>query len=124
MKNSIQKIRVITFQLAFGLMISSALMSFQSSSFASTRLMEAMEACGRVSFGVVNNGCEGPCQITFVNTSENAINYLWDFGDGNSSSAENPQHTYQTAGTYTVSLKGFINECEHEFIGTVDIVSL
>jgi PKD repeat protein len=31
------------------------------------------------------------------------VAYDWDFGDGNVSTAENPQHTYQ-AGTYTASL--------------------
>jgi len=28
----------------------------------------------------------------------------WDFGDGNSSTAQNPSHTYASAGTYTVSI--------------------
>lgn len=28
----------------------------------------------------------------------------WDFGDGNTSTAKNPQHTYSMAGTYTVCL--------------------
>ena len=31
-------------------------------------------------------------------------NWLWDFGDGLSSTEENPLHTYALAGTYTVSL--------------------
>lgn len=31
--------------------------------------------------------------------------YSWDFGDGNTSSAENPTHTYAAAGEYTVKLK-------------------
>ncbi len=30
--------------------------------------------------------------------------YSWDFGDGGSSSLANPSHTYDTPGTYTVSL--------------------
>lgn len=30
--------------------------------------------------------------------------YDWDFGDGGSSSAQNPAHTYTQAGTYTVTL--------------------
>lgn len=30
--------------------------------------------------------------------------YLWDFGDGNTSTARNPAHTYRNAGTYNVTL--------------------
>lgn len=30
--------------------------------------------------------------------------WVWDFGDGSSSSSENPSHTYSSAGDYTVSL--------------------
>lgn len=30
--------------------------------------------------------------------------YLWDFGDGNTSTEENPSHTYELAGSYTVTL--------------------
>lgn len=30
--------------------------------------------------------------------------YLWDFGDGNSSTAANPSHTYAAAGSYNVNL--------------------
>lgn len=47
--------------------------------------------------------------VTFNNTScENANNatYLWNFGDGTTSTAENPPaHSYATAGTYTVTLQ-------------------
>lgn len=32
------------------------------------------------------------------------VNYEWDFGDGNTSSDENPTHTYDDEGDYTVSL--------------------
>ncbi len=30
--------------------------------------------------------------------------WLWDFGDGTTSTAQNPSHTYENAGTYTVRL--------------------
>lgn len=40
----------------------------------------------------------------FTNTSSNGLSYYWDFGDGNTSSASDPTHTYQQAGVYTVSL--------------------
>ena len=42
--------------------------------------------------------------ISFVNTTTHANTYLWDFGDGNTSSAANPTHVYADFGTYTVTL--------------------
>lgn len=40
----------------------------------------------------------------FVNQSQNATSYWWDFGDGNTSTQANPWHQYTQAGTYTVKL--------------------
>ncbi|MBC7227429.1 MAG: DUF11 domain-containing protein [Thermoflexales bacterium] len=42
--------------------------------------------------------------VTFTNLSRNATAYQWDFGDGNTSTAANPVHTYAAVGTYTVVL--------------------
>ncbi len=43
--------------------------------------------------------------VNFINSSTNRINsYLWNFGDGETSTEENPQHTYASVGNYTVSL--------------------
>jgi len=36
--------------------------------------------------------------------SKNITSWLWNFGDGSTSTAQNPSHTYMAAGTYTVSL--------------------
>lgn len=44
--------------------------------------------------------------VAFENNSKDAISYLWNFGDGNTSTEENPTHTYAADGTYTVVLKG------------------
>lgn len=47
----------------------------------------------------------GPCQSTlvdFTNTGSKGLSYNWDFGDGTSSSAENPQHNYAGVGNYNV----------------------
>lgn len=45
---------------------------------------------------------------SFQNSSSDSdgtiVEYLWDFGDGNSSSNVNPIHTYAVGGNYTVSL--------------------
>lgn len=43
-------------------------------------------------------------QVEFSNFSQNADSYAWDFGDGNSSTEENPTHTYDAEGSYTVTL--------------------
>lgn len=43
--------------------------------------------------------------VSFTDQSINgATSWLWDFGDGNTSTSQNPTHTYQSEGTYTVSL--------------------
>ena len=45
--------------------------------------------------------------VNFINSSQNAVSYLWDFGTGASGPAvtdEHPQHIYPYAGTYMVTL--------------------
>ncbi len=43
-------------------------------------------------------------KVTFTNTSKGASSWYWDFGDTNTSTDENPVHTYVSAGTYRVRL--------------------
>ncbi len=46
-----------------------------------------------------------PLYVTFTDQSQgNIISWFWDFGDGTSSEIQNPLHTYQNPGIYTVSL--------------------
>ncbi len=42
--------------------------------------------------------------ITCTNTSTNASSYLWDFGDGTTSTLANPSHTYAANGSYNICL--------------------
>ena len=43
--------------------------------------------------------------VSFTDTSlNNPTNWLWDFGDSNTSNIQNPTHTYSVPGTYTVKL--------------------
>ncbi len=45
------------------------------------------------------------CNFTDTSTDDAAVTtWLWDFGDGNTSPAQNPSHTYAADGTYTVGL--------------------
>jgi uncharacterized protein (TIGR02145 family) len=42
--------------------------------------------------------------ISFTNCSQNAESYIWNFGDGTTSTEKDPVHAYAVTGLYTVSL--------------------
>lgn len=48
--------------------------------------------------------------VTFNNTSSNATSFLWDFGDGTTSTAQHPAHTFPAPGAYSVKLAA-MNQC-------------
>lgn len=45
-----------------------------------------------------------PTTVQFTNESPNATQFLWNFGDGSTSTLEHPTHTYATNQSYTVTL--------------------
>jgi len=51
-------------------------------------------------FGYTSNGL----LVTFADSSTHGLFYQWDFGDGNSSNMQNPQHLYASSANYTVTL--------------------
>lgn len=65
-----------------------------------------------------NSDAVAPLKVSFTNTVNQlvvnftsninggmgALTYAWDFGDGTTSTAASPTHTYAKAGTYTVTL--------------------
>ena len=55
--------------------------------------------------------CTAPASVIFTNNSQNANSYLWEFGDGTTSIADNPQHIYTTPGFYSVSLTADAGVC-------------
>ncbi len=52
-----------------------------------------------VSFGFSYN----ETTFNFINTGSGATGFNWNFGDGNTSTQENPVHTYTTEGNFTVN---------------------
>ena len=57
----------------------------------------------------ITSSCKSPLTVSFSNTSQNGIAFKWDFGDGSSSAATNPSHTYTSPGEYNVKLIAFNN---------------
>lgn len=59
-------------------------------------------------FSAVPTAGTAPVQVTFTDTSApgsaSITSWAWSFGDGQTSTARNPVHTYTTAGTYSVTL--------------------
>lgn len=51
-------------------------------------------------FSYVDNGGA----VTFTDASVGATSWFWDFGDGTTSTQQNPTHTYANGGNYTISL--------------------
>uniref|UniRef100_UPI003782DBB8 gliding motility-associated C-terminal domain-containing protein n=1 Tax=Daejeonella sp. TaxID=2805397 RepID=UPI003782DBB8 len=48
-----------------------------------------------------------PIKVNFFNESKDANAYLWDFGDGNTSTDTNPEHIYTSVGNFDVTLTVF-----------------
>ena len=55
-------------------------------------------------FNITGGDCQAPCNVTFTDASQNAVTWLWDFGDGKTSTEKSPVHQYLSGGTYTVKL--------------------
>jgi hypothetical protein len=57
-------------------------------------------------FTMQPNATFAPAYVIFTNKSTNGSSqFLWDFGDGQTSTEANPIHTYNDNGTYTITLK-------------------
>lgn len=54
-------------------------------------------------FDVSFNACEN--KMSLENTSTNGFEYVWDFGDGTTSTEIDPEYDYGAVGAYTISLR-------------------
>jgi Zn-dependent metalloprotease len=71
-----------------------------------------------------NTSCSIPLTVQFQNLSSNATTYLWDFGDGTTSTLVNPTHTYNSASNFNVKLKGYSTGCGTDSIIYNNFVSI
>lgn len=68
--------------------------------------------------------CNNRFYKQFTDLSIGADEWHWDFGDGNTSTLQNPSHTYAATGTYNVVLrvKNNTTGCEHTKITPITIL--
>lgn len=80
--------------------------SNSAGSSTTSQTISATAAAPLASFSASPTSGSAPLAVTFTSTSTGTItSYAWDFGDGTTSTVQNPSKTYANAGTYTVSLK-------------------
>jgi Zn-dependent metalloprotease len=70
------------------------------------------------------SGCTAPSVVTFNNLSSNGNTYTWYFGDGTSSTAINPSHTYTALGNYNAKLVVDGGACGTDSLEITNAVSL
>jgi len=70
--------------------------------------------------------CQGGTVAFTDNSSLGTDAWNWSFGDGSSSSAQNPSHTFATPGTYTVTLTATntANNCTNTYTETIEVFPL
>jgi gliding motility-associated-like protein len=104
--------------------------TYTAAGFYPVKLVANFGSCSDSAFGfirIVDNptanftgspiaSCKAPLTVNFINQSNGAVSYVWDFGDGTTSTQFNPTHTYNAVGNYTVSLTATnANGCTHTF---------
>ncbi|WP_292373105.1 PKD domain-containing protein, partial [Methanosarcina sp. UBA411] len=62
-----------------------------------------------------------PLTVQFIDFSENASEWNWDFGDGSTSTEQNPVHIYSTAGNYTITLTAFNVDDQNVKTGEISV---
>jgi len=72
----------------------------------------------------ITQNCLAPLTVQFSNLSNNASSYYWDFGDGSTSTVQNPSHTYNSYGNYTVTLIADGNSCGIDTLTMTNYISV
>jgi gliding motility-associated-like protein len=76
------------------------------------------------------SSCTPPLTVNFTDASTpaGALTYAWDFGDGNTSTSQNPSNTYNALGLYNVTLTVTNGACsntkiKNNYIGIQNVVA-
>ncbi|HNW99706.1 MAG TPA: M4 family metallopeptidase [Bacteroidales bacterium] len=71
-----------------------------------------------------STSCSVPATIQFTNQSSGASSYLWNFGDGTTSTQASPSHTYNTEGVFDVKLVAYGGTCGNDSITKTSFINI
>lgn len=63
-----------------------------------------------------------PLDVQFIDNSQNVTSWNWNFGDGATSTKQNPMHTYSAAGIYTVKLTAINGNGTDSKLSTINVL--
>lgn len=64
-----------------------------------------------------------PVNVQFTASTPGAVSWHWDFGDGDTSSLENPQHVFTGDSVYTITLTASLQSgCSNSYTATYDVI--
>lgn len=69
------------------------------------------------------NTCNNKLHFTFTDQSIGATSWFWNFGDGTTTTQQNPVHDFPGYGTYTVKLTVSNDTCQHSKTQSIKIVN-
>ncbi len=64
-----------------------------------------------------------PAEVTFNNLSRHADTWLWEFGNGDTSTDMNPVYSYTLSGNYTIALSASKGDNTHRMEKTIQITA-
>lgn len=70
-----------------------------------------------------DSGCQ-PLTVSFQSLNSNGLVVNWDFGDGDTAATANPQHTYTTSGSFTVTLLVSDTNCAQTSDSTTLVITV
>lgn len=71
------------------------------------------------------NAADNPQLVSFINNSEDAEEFIWDFGDESDiATQKHPTHRYETAGVYTVTLTAVNGEASNQASQEITVVGV
>jgi PKD repeat protein len=74
-------------------------------------------------FYVSTSTGQAPLTVDFNDTSLDADAWSWDFGDGATSTEQNPSHTYTDAGQYSVTFIA-LNDCGSDTLAIANLITV